>query len=171
MSNIKVSEMTELQENDIADDDILYIVDTSERTNRSKKVSIASLRSKIGISNLGNTSGNIYNGNIPDWGSTITVGSILSQQSVTIPCDCFVWYYRTNINGGDSTSVPCIVDSVSVPARFSDVGFYCGSGSVIKINPTTTSYSYTLRIVPLVYANTMESGIVTIENQTPQQIT
>ena len=172
MANQKVSEMTELQANDIADDDIVYIVDTSEGTNGSKKVSIASLRSAIGVSDLEDTSGTIYNGNIPDWGSMIIVSSTTGgEQSVTLPCDCFVQYYAVSSSSG-TISKSCTVDSTPIQSDIAYSGFYCGAGSVIKIDKSPgTSTTYYLRVVPLVYANTMEDGIVTIENQTPQQIT
>ena len=48
MEDKKVSELGELQANAIADNDYMYIVDTSEGTNGSKKVSIANLRTAIG---------------------------------------------------------------------------------------------------------------------------
>jgi hypothetical protein len=44
----KVSEMNELSTTDIANDDLMYIVDTSAGEDGSKKVSIANLRTAIG---------------------------------------------------------------------------------------------------------------------------
>lgn len=48
MADKSVSELDELQADNIADNDYMYIVDTSEGTNGSKKVSIADLRTAIG---------------------------------------------------------------------------------------------------------------------------
>lgn len=169
MSDIKVSEMTELQASEIAEDDLMYIIDKSATSSGSKKVSITSLRLAMGKSSGEDTSGIIYNGNIPDWGGMITVSGIDNiDQSVTIPCDCFVRYTYYDITTATSKAKGCNVNSSIVPAEIVDNGFYCAAGSIIKIDRGT---GYKLLVVPLVYANTIDDGVVTIENKTPEEIT